>query len=423
MKILVSLINVLTPGRAALGVFDPETAEYRPLSLRGTLKRCNGMAGLASNGRYIFVVVQSPPALFVFDAQDFSPVSYYAFPSALDVHSLLLEEGRLFTVSAGTDEVLELGLNGADVVSESVIWRPEPSLRRFDFHHLNGICRWGDDILVSGFGKRAEGGWGAAANGFVHNITRDVRLVSGLQHPHSVTVIGGRVAFCESRPRLLRVLGEERAVTLPGYTRGLCADGTHVFVGTSKPRRVSKSTGQVNQASAPASAPPRCTISRLSAADFTVHETVDISARGSEVYDLLPVEDTSGWELGPASDPASTSWWQQMEQAMCSIAELTPPDSTLVLAGGKEWAVQNRILGRPRMLLSKPKDGEGAVRELERLRRSPAHYLVFAWTAFWWLDYYPELRRHVQQLRCLTENDHVMVFDLRSGPRAADAGV
>jgi hypothetical protein len=49
-----------------------------------------------------------------------------------------------------------------------------------------------------------------------------------------------------------------------------------------------------------------------------------------------------------------------------------------------------------------PADDETAIRELERMRAGGARFIVFAWPAFWWLDYYSGLahflRSHFQQV-------------------------
>ena len=55
-----------------------------------------------------------------------------------------------------------------------------------------------------------------------------------------------------------------------------------------------------------------------------------------------------------------------------------------------------------------------AIRELERLRQAGASFMVFAWPAFWWLDYYARFRRHLRsRFRCALENDRLIAFDLR----------
>ena len=64
-----------------------------------------------------------------------------------------------------------------------------------------------------------------------------------------------------------------------------------------------------------------------------------------------------------------------------------------------------------------PEDDETAIRELTRLRQTGAHFMIFALSGVYWLDYYPGLRRHLQcNFRCLLENDRLVVFDLEARP-------
>jgi GT2 family glycosyltransferase len=61
-----------------------------------------------------------------------------------------------------------------------------------------------------------------------------------------------------------------------------------------------------------------------------------------------------------------------------------------------------------------PENDEFAISEFERLRRAGAAFIVFAWPAFWWLDYYKGLRQHLEsQCRCSLKDEHLTVFDLR----------
>jgi hypothetical protein len=57
---------------------------------------------------------------------------------------------------------------------------------------------------------------------------------------------------------------------------------------------------------------------------------------------------------------------------------------------------------------------------LERQRRAGAAFLVIAWPAFWWLEYYKGFTRRLRsRFPCILENERVVAFDLR---RAAHAG-
>lgn len=61
-----------------------------------------------------------------------------------------------------------------------------------------------------------------------------------------------------------------------------------------------------------------------------------------------------------------------------------------------------------------PPDDDTAIRELERLRRCGARFIVFAWPAFWWLDYYAEFHCYLRaECHCVLQNDRLVVFELR----------
>lgn len=60
-----------------------------------------------------------------------------------------------------------------------------------------------------------------------------------------------------------------------------------------------------------------------------------------------------------------------------------------------------------------PANNREAVREFERLRACGAQYVVVAWPAFWWLDYYRALTRRLRAgFPCVQENDRLMIFEL-----------
>lgn len=62
-------------------------------------------------------------------------------------------------------------------------------------------------------------------------------VASGLHMPHSVIVNRGKLAYCDSMA-FRAVLGGGAEVQLPGFTRGLAADGDVVFIGQSRMRHV-----------------------------------------------------------------------------------------------------------------------------------------------------------------------------------------
>lgn len=102
------------------------------------------------------------------------------------------------------------------------------------------------------------------------------------------------------------------------------------------------------------------------------------------------------------------------------IAALFPQGETFILVDHEVF--RNEVAGpkalpfleRAGQYWGPPPDDETAIRELERLRQSGAIFIVFAWPAFWWLDFYSELSRYLRsKFRCVLENERLIVFDLR----------
>jgi uncharacterized protein DUF4915 len=306
--ILVSFANVVTPGRCTLGLLDVATMVFRKLALPPELGTPPSITGLAASRRYIFAALQTSPlgttvdapgcpAILVFDRARLTLLNHHPLPSAADVHSLWVTEQALYVVSTGTDEILGLRLDDADVVGERVCWRPDPAGPRLDLYHLNTVSGWRGELLVAGFGRKAGSLWSTATDGFIANVTRGTTLISGIHHPHSLMPYEERLYFCESRARAVRAVGDVRHQRLPGYTRGLCRIGRRLFVGTSKGRQVSKSTGMINNSADPGTVAGQCAVSRLHVNTLAIETTVDLSAYGEEIYDLLPVEDATNWPI------------------------------------------------------------------------------------------------------------------------------
>jgi hypothetical protein len=275
-------------------------------------------------------------------------------------------------------------------------------------------------LLVAGFGKKTGQLWNSIRDGFVFNITRSEKMVSGILQPHSLAAIGDMLAYCESGRRAVRVIEAAHVQHLPGYTRGLCLAGQKLFVGTSIGRRVSKSTGILNNPNASGVPAGQCTVSSLSLPSFEIEKTIDLSAYGDEIYDLLPIEGTSRWPVvSEHSVRSSDATWRNLIAQ--EIAALVPPGDTFILVDHEAFRTELAIgrlaipfLERDGQYWGPPPDDITAIREFERLRGSGAGFIVFAWPAFWWLDYYSEFYVHLcSQFRCLLNTERLIVFDLR----------
>jgi hypothetical protein len=315
--ILLSFCNVASAG-PTLATLELASNRIRVLDVPNRFSRLGGLTGLAAWGPYLYAMTTrstatgpgsgpppGPSLLLIFDRRDLRLLNEYRCSHVIDAHSLWATDGELYVVSTGTDAVVRIALEEAQVRKEEVYWRPEPDGPAADVHHLNAICAWAGDLVVSGFGRKAGTQWSSAREGFILNTNTRTgeRIVSGAGHPHSLAEIGGRLAYCESSRMALRLAGTPLSQTLPGYARGLCRIGNQVFVATSRGRRVSKSTGVLTTMhDAGDELAGRCSIVRLHADTLAIEEVVELEPYGAEIYDLLPVADVERW---PVSDEMS----------------------------------------------------------------------------------------------------------------------
>jgi glycosyltransferase involved in cell wall biosynthesis len=122
------------------------------------------------------------------------------------------------------------------------------------------------------------------------------------------------------------------------------------------------------------------------------------------------------------------SWWQclrRVRAAAQDIEALVPVGATFILVNEDTWDEREVAISGRRVLPFLEKDGRywgqpaddaTAVRELERLRRRGASFLVFAWPALWWLDYYVGFAAHLRaSFPCVLANERLRAFDLRAG--------
>lgn len=129
----------------------------------------------------------------------------------------------------------------------------------------------------------------------------------------------------------------------------------------------------------------------------------------------------------------SPEWRGTLERIAAVVRRVVPPgariaaldkwDPTLLHLGGREgWHFPDLR----RLPDGYPVDGAAAVLHLEEMRRRGAGYLVIPSSAFWWLDFYGELREDLERRgRRVWEDGECLVFELApaapSDPGSASA--
>ncbi len=103
------------------------------------------------------------------------------------------------------------------------------------------------------------------------------------------------------------------------------------------------------------------------------------------------------------------------------LANLIPKEDKFILVDQdllREYLALGRhaipFLERDGQYWGPPEDDSIAIQELERLRQTSAKFIVFAWPAFWWLDFYSDFEQYLQsRFSCVLKNDRLVIFDLR----------
>jgi hypothetical protein len=117
------------------------------------------------------------------------------------------------------------------------------------------------------------------------------------------------------------------------------------------------------------------------------------------------------------------SWDQRVQVAAQKIMRIVEPGREFVLIDSDQWGLSEvgtsralPFLERDGIYWGPPVDDATAIRELERARSAQATHIVFGWPAFWWLDYYEDFRRYVEQnFSCVARDSFVTIFDLAGG--------
>ncbi len=118
----------------------------------------------------------------------------------------------------------------------------------------------------------------------------------------------------------------------------------------------------------------------------------------------------------------ANSWYHRLHLSLQDITTLIPPGKIFILVDEDQLGFSETIsslrrlpfLERDGQYWGAPPNDQIAIRELERMRQSGASFIVLAWTAFWWLDYYVEFIHYLRSnFPCVLENERLIVFNLK----------
>lgn len=265
--------------------FDTNQIQIAPL-FSGFEKNIESVTGLSKDKENIYLVNPGKPSnLAVLNQKTFSMMFVQELPQVHDVHSLLADNEKLYIVSTGTDEVISYEILGDRVINPQVAWKASSTGK--DTNHINSIINFDGDLLISAFGPKSGDLNSSARNGFIYNISKDIRIKENIFHPHTLSAKNDEIYFCESS-LMYFCSYHEQLLSLDGYSRGIAwLNDDVVCIGTSIGRTVSRSTGQILNPSDPGERFGSCALTFFDISKKEVISTVDLSLFGPEIYDIL----------------------------------------------------------------------------------------------------------------------------------------
>lgn len=146
----------------------------------------------------------------------------------------------------------------------------------------------------------------------------------------------------------------------------------------------------------------------------------EFSRKLISVYYWSPSSDRKE-EGTPLIWASNQGWIEECQLALQVLSKVIPKDKTFILVDDTTLAgevLQDysfvRFIERDGTYLGAPSDSTAAVSELERLRSLGLRFIVFAWPAFWWLEYYTEFSHYLEKkYACTQKSDRLVIFNLQ----------
>jgi glycosyltransferase involved in cell wall biosynthesis len=131
------------------------------------------------------------------------------------------------------------------------------------------------------------------------------------------------------------------------------------------------------------------------------------------------IEDPEVLELNRTLLLELETWTKNIELSTDELKGIIAPDQLFILVDEDQvrtdlmYFKSLPFVERDGIYWGMPSNDEEAIQELQRLRASGALLIVFAWTAFWWLEYYEGWNWYLRsKFPCILENKRLVVFDL-----------
>jgi hypothetical protein len=119
----------------------------------------------------------------------------------------------------------------------------------------------------------------------------------------------------------------------------------------------------------------------------------------------------------------ANAWCHRVGRAVEKICAAVPAGAAFCLLDQAEWGADEAFFGRHCLPFPHragrfhglPRDDDAALEELAAVRREGVEYLMLAWSAFWWREFYPRFVGHLFSTgRVVSADDDVVIVQLLS---------
>lgn len=291
---LVSFCNVRDyekPVLALVTAHRGKKAAVRWIRMDG-IPPLGGATGLCRWRDLVCVVHQRglkiPPGFVIVDPRrGFRVVSRGRLPAG--PHSVCVKGDDLYFVVSGRDSIYRARPQGEgwEVARH---WTFPGSSGERDENHLNAVTLIDGRLCISGFGTKASEQWTSARRGFVYDVDAGRFVWEGIHHPHSLLAGPDTIWVCESAENVLLSRDGVRVEVPSTYLRGLARVNGDSYVGSSRRRLVSDSTGARTGGAPDGDYAGNCCVYRIVGDERKLELVVDLSEERHEIYDILPVQ-------------------------------------------------------------------------------------------------------------------------------------
>jgi hypothetical protein len=256
-----------------------------------------GVNGLAHFGDGILLVPQNAKQLVRLD-ENLAVSDVWDVPNLTGGHSISVRGSTAHIVCARTDSIMEFDPDSG----ARWLWRANDG--GVDTQHMNSAVWVDDRLYLSAFGPKPEKHalWSAATGGYILEVTTGHRIIEPIYHPHSICHFDGLLYWCESATMAVCNQSGQRLEVGQGYVRGLVVGEDHLIVGVSRGRNMSISMDRPIVSSRFRETSSALLVyrhSRANLGDSTFLKEIPIQAYGDEIYDILPLDFSTGGQPNP----------------------------------------------------------------------------------------------------------------------------